>query len=129
MKNYKLKLAHWIASRELQAEQSRRNRSFRRMAVAYIVNSLIKILDDEKIWKSKRQRQVLMALFDAYAEDMLSDADTINDQLTEVFFEAGQQAERERINGIIEQFIENSDYPEVVSSLQWLQDVIKGENK
>jgi hypothetical protein len=37
--------------------------------------------------------------------------------------------ERERINGIIEQFIENSDYPEVVSSLQWLQDVIKGESK
>ena len=33
-------------------------------------------------------------------------------------------AERERINGIIEQFIENSDYPEVVSSLEWLQDVI-----
>lgn len=41
----------------------------------------------------------------------------------------GINAERERINGIIEQFIENSDYPEVVSSLQWLQDVIKGENK
>jgi hypothetical protein len=35
--------------------------------------------------------------------------------------------ERERINGIIDQFIENSDYPEVVSSLEWLQDVIKGE--
>ena len=43
--------------------------------------------------------------------------------------EQGIQVERERINGIIEQFIENSDYPEVVSSLQWLQDVIKGENK
>ncbi len=41
----------------------------------------------------------------------------------------GVRVERERINGIIEQFIENSDYPEVVSSLQWLQDVIKGENK
>lgn len=40
----------------------------------------------------------------------------------------GIAAERERINGIIEQFIENSDYPEVVSSLQWLQDVIKEEN-
>ena len=40
-----------------------------------------------------------------------------------------EEAERERINDIIEQFIENSDYPEVVSSLQWLQDVIKGENK
>lgn len=37
--------------------------------------------------------------------------------------------ERERINGIIEQFIENSDYPEVVSSLEWLQDVINGDNK
>ena len=36
-------------------------------------------------------------------------------------------AERERINGIIDQFIENSDYPEVVSSLEWLQDVIKGQ--
>jgi hypothetical protein len=44
-------------------------------------------------------------------------------------YEAGVQVERERINDIIEQFIENSDYPEVVSSLQWLQDVIKGENK
>ena len=41
----------------------------------------------------------------------------------------GVRVERERINGIIEQFIENSDYPEVISSLQWLQDVIKGENK
>ena len=41
----------------------------------------------------------------------------------------GIEAERERINGIIEQFIENSDYPEVVSSLEWLQDVIGGENK
>jgi hypothetical protein len=41
----------------------------------------------------------------------------------------GREFERERINDIIEQFIENSDYPEVVSSLQWLQDVIKGENK
>lgn len=39
------------------------------------------------------------------------------------------EAERERINGIIEQFIENTDYPEVEDSLQWLQDVIKGENK
>ena len=84
MKNYKLKLAHWIASSELQAEQSRRNRSFRKMAVAYIVNSLIKILDDEKIWKSERQRQVLIALFESYAEDMLSDADTINDKLAAV---------------------------------------------
>ena len=36
----------------------------------------------------------------------------------------GIEAERERINGIIDQFIENSDYPEVVSSLEWLQDVI-----
>ena len=41
----------------------------------------------------------------------------------------GIEAERERINGIIDQFIENSDYPEVVSCLEWLQDVIKGENK
>jgi len=39
----------------------------------------------------------------------------------------GAKQERERINGIIDQFIENSDYPEVVSSLEWLQDVIKGE--
>jgi hypothetical protein len=39
------------------------------------------------------------------------------------------KATEERIVGIIDQFIENSDYPEVVSSLQWLQDVIKGENK
>ncbi len=84
MSNYKLRLAHWIASSELQKEQSRRNRSFRKMAVAYIVNSLIKILDDEKIWKSKRQRQVLIALFESYAEDMLSDVDTINDQLAAV---------------------------------------------
>ena len=37
--------------------------------------------------------------------------------------------ERDRINGIIDQFIENSDYPEVISSLEWLQDVIGGENK
>jgi len=41
----------------------------------------------------------------------------------------GAKQERERINGIIDQFIENSDYPEVVSCLEWLQDVIKGENK
>jgi len=41
----------------------------------------------------------------------------------------GAKQERERINGIIDEFIENSDYPEVVSSLEWLQDVIKGENK
>jgi hypothetical protein len=39
----------------------------------------------------------------------------------------GAKQERERINGIIDQFIENSDYPEVASSLEWLQDVIKGE--
>jgi hypothetical protein len=47
------------------------------------------------------------------------------------YFESGKdegiRQERERINGIIDQFIENSDYPEVVSSLEWLQDVIKGE--
>jgi hypothetical protein len=84
MKNYKLKLAHWIASSELQAEQSRRNRSFRKMAVAYIVNSLIKILDDEKIWKSERQRQVLIALFESYAEDMIYDVDTVDDKLAAV---------------------------------------------
>ena len=41
----------------------------------------------------------------------------------------GAKQERERINGIIDQFIENSDYPEVVSSLEWLQDVINGDNK
>ena len=41
----------------------------------------------------------------------------------------GAKQERERINGIIDQFIENSDYPEVASSLQWLQDVINGDNK
>lgn len=84
MKNYKLKLAHWIARSELQKEQSRRNRSFRKMAVAYIVNSLIKILDDEKIWKSDRQRTTMLALFESYAEDMLSDVDSINDQLAAV---------------------------------------------
>ena len=39
----------------------------------------------------------------------------------------GVKQERERINGIINQFIENSDYPEVVSCLEWLQEVIKGE--
>ena len=44
-------------------------------------------------------------------------------------YEAGKSQEQQRIIEIIEQFIENSDYPEVVSSLQWLQDVIKGENK
>jgi hypothetical protein len=38
-----------------------------------------------------------------------------------------KQAERERINSIIDQFIENSDYPEVASCLEWLQDVINGE--
>ena len=41
----------------------------------------------------------------------------------------GRNYEREHILGIIDQFIENSDYPEVVSCLEWLQDVIKGENK
>ena len=40
----------------------------------------------------------------------------------------GAKDERDRINGIIDQFIENSDYPEVASSLEWLQDVINGEN-
>ena len=47
----------------------------------------------------------------------------------DVCIEIGVLRERERINGIIDQFIENSDYPEVVSSLEWLQDVIKGENE
>jgi len=47
----------------------------------------------------------------------------------EIGLAEGAIRERERINGIIDQFIENSDYPEVVSSLQWLQDVIKIENK
>lgn len=43
------------------------------------------------------------------------------------FVEIAKKQERDRIINIIEQFIENSDYPEVVSSLQWLQDVVKGE--
>lgn len=48
-----------------------------------------------------------------------------NNTATE-FFEAGQQAERERINTIIDSFIENTDYPEVEDRLQWLKDVING---
>jgi hypothetical protein len=50
-------------------------------------------------------------------------------QLYEDWTALGAKRERERINGIIDQFIENSDYPEVVSCLEWLQDVIKGESK
>lgn len=45
------------------------------------------------------------------------------------FVDIAKRQDREHILAIIDEFIENSDYPEVVSSLQWLQDVIKGENK
>ncbi len=45
------------------------------------------------------------------------------------FVKINVNKERERIITIVDEFIENSDYPEVVSSLEWLQDVIKGENK
>ncbi len=44
-------------------------------------------------------------------------------------YDWGWEDAEERIIAIIDEFIENSDYPEVVSSLQWLQDVIQGENK
>lgn len=71
MKKYKLKLAHWIASSELQKEQSRRNLLFKKMAVSYIVNSLIKILDDEKAWKSDRKREISINLINTFGYDLI----------------------------------------------------------
>ena len=54
-------------------------------------------------------------------------SETVTPEQADRYISVITQIERERINGIIDQFIENSDYPEVVSSLEWLQDVIKGE--
>ena len=71
MSNRKLKLAHWIASSELQAEQSKRNRQFKKLAVPYIVNSVIKILDDEQIWKSDAQRNTIIKLIDTFGNDLI----------------------------------------------------------
>jgi len=39
----------------------------------------------------------------------------------------GIRKERARINKIIDSFIDNADLPEVQDSLEWLKDVINGE--
>ena len=54
-------------------------------------------------------------------------SETVTPEQADRYISVITQIERKRINGIIDQFIENSDYPEVVSSLEWLQEVIKGE--
>jgi hypothetical protein len=62
---WKLPLAHFIARRELQNEQSRRNRIFKKMAIPYIVNVVVKELDASKVWKSKKQREEVIARIEA----------------------------------------------------------------
>jgi hypothetical protein len=42
---------------------------------------------------------------------------------------AGEAREQQRIIALLEEFIENSDLPEVVDRLEWLKDSIEGENK
>jgi hypothetical protein len=39
----------------------------------------------------------------------------------------GVDREQERIIAIIDEFAENTDYPEVENTLTWLREVIKGE--
>jgi len=46
-----------------------------------------------------------------------------------VWFQAGVSAENMRIATKIDEFIENTDYPEVEDALTWLKEVIKGEQK
>jgi hypothetical protein len=62
---WKLPLAHFIARHELQNEQSRRNRIFKKMAIPYIVNVVVKELDASKVWKSKKQREEVIARIEA----------------------------------------------------------------
>ncbi len=47
----------------------------------------------------------------------------------EIWFQAGVRAENMRISAKIDEFIENTDYPEVENTLAWLKEVIKGEQK
>lgn len=47
----------------------------------------------------------------------------------EVWFQAGVSAENMRIAEKIDEFISNTDYPEVEDALTLLKEVIKGEQK
>jgi hypothetical protein len=46
-----------------------------------------------------------------------------------IWFQAGVSAENMRITAKIDEFIENTDYPEVEDALTLLKEVIKGEQK
>ena len=46
-----------------------------------------------------------------------------------IWFQAGVSAENMRITEKIDEFISNTDYPEVEDALAWLKEVIKGEQK
>jgi len=71
MSKWRLKLAYSIAGKELQAERSRRNRIFKKMLVAYIINSVVEILDDKDVWKSKKQRTTTVEIIESFVNEVI----------------------------------------------------------